>query len=92
MAQMIQRNFHPDGFAYSGDVRLEHGDPFVSYLHSNQRMWKLVRLPLLQVGRISDGTGSVCHHLDSGIHLEPGKIHDFLALFQSLRIDSVVSA
>src|SRR6267143_5045741 len=89
MAQMIhrERNFHPDGVAHSGDVRLEHGDPFVSYLHTQQRMWKLVRLPLLQVGRISDRAGGIRHHLDSEIHLEPRKTHNFLALFQSLRID-----
>src|ERR1022692_2907453 len=83
MAQMIhrERNFHPDGIAHSGDVRLEHGNPLVSYLHTQQRMWKLIRLPLLQVRRIRDRTGGIRHHL------EPRESHNFFALFQSLRID-----
>src|ERR1035438_8710508 len=73
MAQMIhrERNFHPDGIAHSGDVRLEHGNPLVSYLHTQQRMWKLIRLPLLQVRRIRDRTGGIRHHLDTQVHLEP---------------------
>src|ERR1039458_1395070 len=89
MAQMIhrERNFHPDGIAHSGDVRLEHGNPLVSYLHTQQRMWKLIRLPLLQVRSIRDGTGGIRHHLDTQVHLEPRESHNFFALFQSLRID-----
>src|SRR6266576_1531909 len=89
MAEMIhrERNLHSDGVAHSGDVRLEHGDPFVSDLHAEQRMWKLVSLPQLQVGRIGHRTWSIRHHLDSQVHLEPRETHDVFALFQSLRID-----
>src|SRR6266496_3456639 len=89
MAEMVhcEWNLHPNGVASSSDIGLEHGDSFVRHFHTQQRMWKLVRLPLLQVRWIRDRTGSVCHHLDSQVHLEPRKPHCFLALFQSLRID-----
>src|SRR3954452_23893378 len=50
-------------------------------------MRELVGLPLVDVGRVGHGAGSIRHHLDAQIHLEPGEAHDFFALLHSLGID-----
>src|SRR6476661_6136908 len=50
-------------------------------------MRKLVGLPLVDVGRVGHGAGSIRHHLDAQVHLEPSEAHDFFALLHSLGID-----
>src|SRR5678815_1835541 len=50
-------------------------------------MRKLVGLPLVDVGGVGHGARSICHHLDSQVHLEPGEPHDLFALLHSLGID-----
>ena len=74
MSEMVhgKGDFHAYSIAHGCNVLLEHGNAFVGDFHCQERVRKLVHLPLVQVRGIGNRAGCVGDHLDAQVHLQPG--------------------